>query len=130
MFCFLVSDILHDGQLDQPCGAALQWCLNFSEHEMLQLVLMALPVPASSLEGKPAFRRDACPGIFIHKWDVYTKPARSSNPRNAPLPILFVETPSKAKRILGFNSIAFRRIEDGKPMNSSTLTKEPYITKL
>jgi hypothetical protein len=80
---------------------------------MLQLVLMALPMPASNLEGKPAFRRDACPGIFIHKWDLFTKPARASNPRNAPLPILFAESPSKAKRMLAHDHVAFRRIEDG-----------------
>jgi hypothetical protein len=91
----------------------VQWCLNFSERDGIQLALMALPAPASSIEGRPAFQRDACPGIFIHKWDVFTKPSKSVALRNTPCPILFAEDPARTRSALAKSEQAFIRVERG-----------------
>jgi hypothetical protein len=72
-----------------------------------------LPQPATAIEGRPAFKRDACPGQFIYAEDLFTKLASACRPHNAALPTLFTEDPDQLRDTLETHPPAHLRVEEG-----------------
>ena len=48
-----------------PVGAAVRWAINADGEGGLSLLLQALPTTAASLNSRPAFKRDICPGVAL-----------------------------------------------------------------
>jgi hypothetical protein len=108
--------MLHDisANHDDPIGASLRWCINFDETDALQLCLLALPQPLSALEGKPAFKRDTCPAIFLQRFELSTKMSSVARPRGAPQPVLFNDDPKSLFEKLQSSPSAYLRVEEGR----------------
>jgi hypothetical protein len=105
--------MLHDTNPDDPAGAAVRWSINYSESNTLQLCLLALPQPASHIEGRPAFKRDFCPAIFLDRFELVTKMSSVARPRGTPQPVVFNDNPTALYEQLETTPSAFLRIEEG-----------------
>jgi len=46
-------------------GAAVRWAVNADGEGGLALLLQALPATAASLNSRPTFKRDICPGVAL-----------------------------------------------------------------
>jgi hypothetical protein len=103
----------HEDEHAMPPGAALRWVINYNEEDNIQLCLILLPQPQSSLNGRPAFKRDTCPGLFLYTEDLFTKIASTCCPHGAPLPTLFNNNPAELQETLATTPAAFLRVEEG-----------------
>jgi hypothetical protein len=112
LITFLFAESLHHDD-DHVDGAALRWCINYGEAESIQLCLISLPQPATAIEGRPAFKRDSCPGQFLHAVDLFSKLATTCRPHQAPLPTLFTEDPEQLRETLATHPPAHLRVEEG-----------------
>jgi hypothetical protein len=83
------------------------------ENDLLRLVLLSLPLPLTSIEGHPAFRRDACPAQFVHQWDVMISVSKTARPRYGPKPVLFTTNPGTLCKVLELSRSAAARVEEG-----------------
>jgi hypothetical protein len=79
----------------------------------LQISLLGLPQPLSTLDGRPAFKRDTCPGIFLFCEDIFTQLATKCRPHGAALPTLFTSDPDKLRDTLATSPPACLRVEEG-----------------
>jgi len=63
---FSISEILTaKASLQPPVGAAVRWAVNADGEGGLALLLQALPATAASLNSRPTFKRDICPGVAL-----------------------------------------------------------------
>jgi hypothetical protein len=108
-----LSASLHHEDDNIVDGASVRWCINYGEAENIQLCLITLPKPASTIEGRPAFRRDTCPGLFLYAEDLFTKMASGCRPYKAPLPTLFNNQPDRLRETLATSPPAHLRVEEG-----------------
>jgi hypothetical protein len=108
------SASLHHEDDDIVDGASVRWCINYGEAENIQLCLITLPKPASTIEGRPAFRRDTCPGLFLYAEDLFTRMTSGCRPYKAPLPTLFNGQPDRLRETLATSPPAHLRVEEGK----------------
>ena len=46
-------------------GAAVRWAINADGEGGITLLLQALPATAASLNSRPTFKRDICPGVAL-----------------------------------------------------------------
>jgi hypothetical protein len=119
----LKDDHPHEDEQTASHGAALRWVINYSEEDNIQLCLLSLPLPLSQLNGRPAFKRDTCPGLFLYTVDLFTKIASTCRPHGAPLPTLFNSNPEELQETLATTPAAFLRVEEG-----SFLTHLPHLS--
>jgi hypothetical protein len=128
------ASLHHDD--DHVDGAALRWCINYGEAENIQLCLLSLPQPATATEGRPAFKRDACPGQFLYAEDLFTKLASACRPHNAALPTLFTEDPDQLRDTLETHSgrrykvIFFIVSKFVSPCISVHLSKSVFVSEI
>ena len=55
----------------QPAkGAAVRWAINADGEGGLAILLQALPVSAASLNNRPCFKRDICPGVPLFNFPI------------------------------------------------------------
>jgi len=66
------------------------------DHDEIQIGLQSLPTSLASVEGRPAFRRDACAGHFLLKTTLAGDFIRDGILKG-PKPILFSTTPDLAR---------------------------------
>ena len=92
------------------------------DNDEIQLVLQSLPTSLAAVEGKPAFRRDACAGHNLLKTTLTGDFVRAGNLRG-PRPILFSTTPDMARGSL-FSKQKLAKAEKGKKpfQNQQNLT--------
>ena len=77
--CF--ADFLHDNSSEtKKVGAAFRWCIDAQDDKGLELCLQTLPSPVSTLEGRPAFRCDTCPGVTLKRWPIIVNMADGPRP--------------------------------------------------
>ena len=96
-----VLALLEDRAKQQPTkGAAVRWAINADGEGGLALLLQALPVSAASLNNRPAFKRDICPGVALINIPLSVE--IDYNPGLiGPKPRLFSTSPDTTERALG-----------------------------
>ena len=62
---FVIELLSEKASLQPPVGAAVRWAINADGEGGLSLLLQALPATAASLNSRPTFKRDICPGVVL-----------------------------------------------------------------
>jgi hypothetical protein len=93
-------------------GASLRWVINVGDEDDIQLGLQSLPSNLAFIEGRPAFRRDACAGQMLHKISLAGDCERAG-PLKGPKPILFSTSPDMARGSL-YSTTKMIKAEKGK----------------
>ena len=89
-----VTELLHNST--DGGGASLRWIINVGDNDEIQLGLQSLPTNLASVEGRPAFRRDACAGHLLAKTTLEGDFIRAGHLKG-PRPILFSAHPDLAR---------------------------------
>jgi len=95
-----ISELLNErAKLQPPKGVAIRWAINADGEGGLSLILQALPATAASLNSRPAFKRDICPGIPFYT-DPISVEIDYNNGVIGPKPRLFSTAPEITERAL------------------------------
>ena len=112
--------------MPQPKGVALRWAVNADGENGVQLLLQALPAPANIINGRPAFKRDSCPGITVVNACIGVD--IDQNPITAgPIPVIFSSNPDTTKKALASSYSAQTNIIKG---NFQTQIKLSYFRNI
>jgi len=79
---------------------ALRWAINADGEGGLSLILQALPATAASLNSRPTFKRDICPGIPLVNIPISVE-IDYNHGLIGPRPRLFSTAPDTTNRVLG-----------------------------
>ena len=125
---FLIPDLLRKGaKLQQPTGVALRWAINADGEGGCQLLLQALPSPAATINARPAFKRDSCPGISVVNMSLSVE--IDYNPiTTGPTPTLFSTNPDTTKQILSTSRSARINMIKGKKNTEYRFSTFPPTT--
>ena len=117
------TEILREGaKLPQPKGVALRWAVNADGENGVQLLLQALPAPANIINGRPAFKRDSCPGITVVNACIGVN--IDQNPiTTGPIPVIFSSNPDTTKKALASSYSAQTNIIKGNFPNANKIIK-------
>ena len=95
-----ISELLNEkAKLQPPKGVAIRWAINADGEGGLSLILQALPATAASLNSRPAFKRDICPGLPFYT-DPISVEIDYNNGVIGPKPRLFSTAPEITERAL------------------------------
>ena len=112
MLSIFIECLREAAKLEKPKGVALRWAINADGEGDIQLLLQALPSPASIVNGRPAFKRDTCPGISVVHYNLNVN--IDHHPITAgPIPILFSSNPDTMKIALSTKHSANTNIIKG-----------------
>ena len=125
---FLIPELLRNGaKLQQPKGVALRWVINADGEGGMQLLLQALPSPAATINARPAFKRDSCPGISVVNMNLSVE--IDYNPITiGPTPTLFSTNPDTTKQILSTSRSARINMIKGKKNTEYRFSTFPPTT--
>ena len=111
-----------------PRGAAVRWAINADGEGGLSLLLQALPASAASLNSRPAFKHDICPGVtlinLLLSVDIDYNPGLIG-----PKPRLFSTAPDSTAKILGSSKSSSHNTGKGKLFIQLTVGNNPYTNK-
>jgi len=125
----LISDLLAAKvALQPPKGAAVRWAINADGEGGLSLLLQALPASAASLNSRPAFKRDICPGVTLINLLLSVDIDYNSR-LIGPKPRLFSTAPETTAKILGSSRSSIHNTGKGKSLIQLT-EKKLYKTNL
>jgi len=95
-----IAETAHEA--DHTRGGVLRWCINVTHTEELELCLMNLPVALSGIAGRPAFKRDTCPGQVIWRHHIEADYV-INGPLKGPRPTLFAPDHKTAAAAISHN---------------------------
>jgi hypothetical protein len=101
---------------DSDKGAVLRWVLNGDGDDNICLQLLSLPASLAAISRRPAFKRDACPGMKLYgtlvSWECEYTPHIYG-----PKPILFSPDPKKTIKTLKEDKQKFGQFIKGNRSN-------------
>lgn len=111
-------------------GAAVRWAVNADGEGGLALLLQALPATAASLNSRPAFKRDICPGVAL--LNIPLNVDIDYNPGViGPRPRLFSTNPDTTDKILrGKNSSSHNTAKGNKKLLLKKNIHHKYVKYL
>jgi hypothetical protein len=86
-------------EVDPDNGAVLRWVINTDGEDNFNLILLALPSSASAIKGRPAFKRDTCPGQRVYREMVEVDFDHTVYIRG-PRPVIFTPDPKQTAKHL------------------------------
>ena len=104
-------------------GAAVRWAINADGEGGLSLLLQALPASAASLNSRPTFKRDICPGVVLINV-ILSVEIDYNGVLTGPKPRLFSTSIETTAKIL--SSSKSSRHNTGKGNNCNIISCEPF----
>ena len=111
-----------------PRGAAVRWAINADGEGGLSLLLQALPASAASLNSRPTFKRDICPGVTLINLLLSVDIDYNSR-LIGPKPRLFSTAPETTAKILGSSRSSIHNTGKGKSFIQLTAIKKTIQNK-
>jgi hypothetical protein len=109
-------------EVDPDNGAVLRWVINTDGEDNFDLILLALPSSASAIKGRPAFKRDTCPGQRVFRAMVEVDFDHTVYIRG-PRPVIFTPDPKQTAKHLKEERDTIDRVFKGNHRTKINKTK-------